>query len=311
MSSGVHGIEGFAGSAVQQMFMQEMLGACTRDDLGIMIIHGISPYGFRHRRRFTENNVDLNRNCFLDNSAYATANPGYARFSSLINPRGKVDIRQGRHRFFVLAVARKLMRHSIQTMRRDIMRGQYEKRDGLFYGGKEQESPIRALLPQLRTVLERYPMVLLLDLHTGHGKRGELHLFLDPIDDARQRALIEDNLFRGYPIDWGDEKGFYQVTGAFADLIKSLGKGKTVIPMTFEYGTIDNHKVRGSIAALHRAVLENQGFNYGYARPADETIVKARFLELFYPSAPTWRSAIMSKSRDLLRVTLDRYNALQ
>ena len=35
--------------------------------LGVVLVHGLNPYGFAHFTRTTENNVDLNRN-FIDRS---------------------------------------------------------------------------------------------------------------------------------------------------------------------------------------------------------------------------------------------------
>jgi len=63
LSSAVHGIEGYVGSAVQQMFMKELIGNVNLTDTGVLFIHGINPYGFKYNRRVSENNVDLNRNC--------------------------------------------------------------------------------------------------------------------------------------------------------------------------------------------------------------------------------------------------------
>jgi hypothetical protein len=61
LSSGIHGIEGFTGSAVQLMVMEEILAPERLDSTGIFLIHGMNPFGFKYLRRFTENDVDLNR----------------------------------------------------------------------------------------------------------------------------------------------------------------------------------------------------------------------------------------------------------
>ncbi len=61
ISSGVHGVEGYPGSAVQQMFLNELLSSDVISEMGVLIIHGVNPYGFKFQRRVSENNVDLNR----------------------------------------------------------------------------------------------------------------------------------------------------------------------------------------------------------------------------------------------------------
>src|SRR5829696_87226 len=73
--SGTHGQEGFSGSAVQIGWMQSALSTLPKD-LGVVLVHGLNPYGFAHFTRTTENNVDLNRN-FIDRDADAPANAHY------------------------------------------------------------------------------------------------------------------------------------------------------------------------------------------------------------------------------------------
>lgn len=48
MSSGVHGIEGFMGSSVQNLFMQVFLPKLNRDNTGILLIHSVNPYGMKY-----------------------------------------------------------------------------------------------------------------------------------------------------------------------------------------------------------------------------------------------------------------------
>src|SRR5262245_12648489 len=66
VSSGVHGVEGFFGSAVQL----GLLDCWHRDGppspgVRCVFLHGLNPFGFAWLRRFDENNVDLNRNFLL------------------------------------------------------------------------------------------------------------------------------------------------------------------------------------------------------------------------------------------------------
>jgi hypothetical protein len=75
---GTHGIEGYAGSAIQltilSLYLQQQLQAKSQqeDDMellvpqqlqrpAVVLIHAVNPYGMKHYRRPNENNVDLNR----------------------------------------------------------------------------------------------------------------------------------------------------------------------------------------------------------------------------------------------------------
>lgn len=63
-TSGVHGVEGYAGSAIQISFLKYILPniLLRKSYPTFIIIHSINPYGMANYRRFNENNVDLNRN---------------------------------------------------------------------------------------------------------------------------------------------------------------------------------------------------------------------------------------------------------
>ena len=81
--SGTHGVEGFAGSLCQTTWLTE--GASVPDDLAIVLVHAINPYGFAWIRRVNEDNVDLNRNC-IDFSAALPENPGYDQLAAALVP---------------------------------------------------------------------------------------------------------------------------------------------------------------------------------------------------------------------------------
>src|SRR5690242_12435836 len=73
-SSGLHGVEGFAGSAIQLQLLNDV--PKLPDDMALIIVHILNPYGMSWLRRTNENNVDLNRN-FLDDANYTGAPPAY------------------------------------------------------------------------------------------------------------------------------------------------------------------------------------------------------------------------------------------
>ena len=82
-SSGLHGIEGFAGSAIQLQLINDI--PALPDDTALIVVHVLNPYGMSWLRRFNENNVDLNRN-FLGGGAYAGAPDAYVTLNSFLNP---------------------------------------------------------------------------------------------------------------------------------------------------------------------------------------------------------------------------------
>ena len=133
LSSGTHGIEGFTGSAVQLMVMEEILNPDHLDTTGIFLIHGMNPFGFKYLRRFTENDVDLNRNCAVDESLFDTKNEGYQKLNDMLNPQGEANHRSFRNRHFHLIAIQKILAESMPVLRQAVLQGQYEYPGGLFF----------------------------------------------------------------------------------------------------------------------------------------------------------------------------------
>jgi hypothetical protein len=62
--SATHGSEGFAGSAIQIAALRNRTWLKT--GASVALVHAVNAYGFANNRRWTENNVDLNRNCVTE-----------------------------------------------------------------------------------------------------------------------------------------------------------------------------------------------------------------------------------------------------
>lgn len=307
LTSGTHGVEGYVGHAVQELFIHEFLNPELIGDLGVLIIHGLNPYGFKHYRRVTENNVDLNRNSDIDPDLFKTVNSGYAELVDFLNPTEPVNTGSMHNRFFAVAAIRKILKASLPVLRQAVLQGQYQFPDGLYYGGQSLEPQIAEIAPLIKKVAEPYEKVLAIDLHTGYGERGKLHFFPNPPEDSLKKKQTEE-LFEGYSIDWGDNADFYTITGDFSGYIGKLIPHKDYIPMTFEYGTMDSQKTMGSIRSIHNMILENQGVHYGYRKEKDQRKVEKNLLEMYYPSDSKWRLGILDQTAKVFQDILEKFN---
>jgi len=305
ISSGVHGIEGFVGSALQNMILKEHAENDNLGDYGMLLIHGVNPYGFKFLRRVTENNVDLNRNCSVSEQLYQIQNNGYKDLYDLLNPKGKVKTSIFRERYFYLETANKILTSSIKTLRQAVLQGQYDFEEGLYFGGKTFEPQVELLIPIIKDISTHYNKILCIDIHTGYGDRGKLHLLLNPIKDAIKRNSIEE-LFNGMQIDWGDSDDFYTFTGDFPGFIAQIRPDIPVYPITFEFGTINNKGMLGSIKSIHNMITENQGAHYGYRNEHDEKSVHDNFMEMYYPSSQEWRLKVMEQFRNTMQLLVER-----
>jgi hypothetical protein len=309
LTSGTHGVEGYVGSAVQRMFMNEILTPKTVEKTGILLVHSVNPFGFKYTRRVTENNVDFNRNCNTEQSFFSSKNDGYGKLIGMLNPTGKVNTGCLKNKFFMLVAINKLLKESMASLRQAILQGQYKYKNGLYFGGDEFEPQLTILGDVFKTISANYDTVFNIDLHTGYGERAVAHLFPNPIDNKKIKTGLE-NIFKGYEINWGDSNNFYTINGSFTDYIGKLLANKTYYPMVLEYGTLNSQSTVGSIKSLHNMILENQGFHYGYKSAKDSLKVMNAFVEMYNPSSEKWRTKIMSDSKTLFKKALVNYSGL-
>lgn len=309
LSSGVHGVEGYVGSALQFYFIDNYINEDFLEKTSVLLIHSVNPYGFKYQRKVTENNVDLNRNSDIDKELYTTINEGYSEISDIINPKKKVETKNSANRFFFLKAFKEITRRSISVFRQAILQGQYEYPKGLFYGGNDFEPQIKNLVQSIETICEPYKTIFAIDLHTGYGERGKLHLFPNPVEESVKSRM--ETIFQGFHIDWGDSDNFYTYSGDFVGFIQKINKDKIFIPMLFEYGTVGSRKILGSIKSLHIMMLENQGEHYGYVSDEDKKKVKYDFVEMYNLSSDSWRSQIIEETRIIFDKSLKRFSELE
>lgn len=315
ISSGLHGVEGYAGSALQRSLLADGLGELVDQGLSVLLLHGINPFGFANRRRTTASNVDLNRNFDSTGGLYQTQNAGYAHLSELLAPARRVEARDLRTELFGEALerlARTLPEAEFgadtkaeSTLQQAIAGGQYSFSRGLYYGGTVPEPHQALLRPLLQKMMAKTERTVIADIHTGYGKRGQLHFFPDA--SARSQEAEIEKLFAGYHIDWGDSPGFYSVTGEFVAWVATLCPPDcSFVPMVFEFGTLDSHTHAGALRSVHSLSLENQLYFFGSANQSIRREIESRFDELFFPEGTEWQDSVLGQGRAALQRVLAR-----
>ncbi len=310
MTSGVHGVEAFAGSAVQQMFIKTILPEMDLTETGVLLIHGINPFGFKYLRRVTENNVDLNRNFYTDQGAFEKRkeNRRYRMFHSLMNPDRPARLNMVKRALLQGKTLYYGMRYTTKKIRTAMLQGQYDYENGIYFGGKKFEQQKELLEQLLIRYCRMYMNVMEIDLHTGYGTRGTLHLFPSPISDPLSRRAF-DRVFLGYELLRDDES--YEINGDFTVFIGGLIPiDRIYVPITFEYGTSDTQTIIGSLASSSTLILENQAHHFGSISDGDSEAIKKRFLEMFYPSSEKWRISIIQSTAKILPEIITRFNNL-
>ena len=297
VSSGIHGVEGFAGSAVQHQLLSEQLdGFDLPPDTGLLLVHAINPYGFAHHRRVNESNVDLNRN-FVRHGEPHPDNPGYEELYDAINPErmDEDSEAEARERFFRFAQT-----HGFPALQRVLSCGQYAHPCGAQFGGRRDEASNRALREITRRHAGGAREVVWVDVHTGLGPYGEVELITEEGRDhpayARGRKWFGE-VFRSTaagesysaPLEGVMERG----------LVEELEPGCAFTAFAAEFGTYDPTRVFWAMRA------DNWVHHHGDLESPQGRSVKAEILEVFRPSDPAWQARVLEGAARVLRQARD------
>ena len=295
VSSGTHGVEGFAGSGIQTRLLRQGIASRLSPSVNLMMIHAINPYGMAHRRRFNEDNVDLNRN-FRDHSLCPPPNEGYKMLAHALGPRSisfwPEVASWSRLLWFTVTDGKS----GFQTA---VSRGQYSHPQGLFYGGTFEtwsNVTIRSVVPRHLAGANR---VVIVDLHTGLGEYGSAEVILNVPNDSPeyQRAVAI----------WGPELTRTTVTGESisTDLQASLKRalprmlpGVEVTAVSLEFGTVP------VLEALKALRAENWLHHHGGSDHPRAQELKSCLSRAFHPATRDWEESVWEKGRDAIERAL-------
>jgi len=290
VSSGVHGVEGFFGSAVQAALLEQWASA-TSPPTKCVFLHGLNPFGFAWLRRFDENNVDPNRNFLLPGEQFAGAPAGYGRLDGFLNPRQPPS----RWEPFTLKALWLIARHGMPALRQAIASGQYSYPRGLFFGGAGPSRMQQLLAQNLPRWLMGSKYVAHLDFHTGLGPSGTCKLLIDYPLNERQRGWLT-GWFGADAFEACDSSGIsYDAKGGFGRWCVSRGLAPDYLFACAEFGTY------GPVQVLAGLRAENQAHHWGTTSAASTVRAKERLKELFCPAADAWRSQVLERSLELAR----------
>ncbi|MBL8351053.1 MAG: M14 family metallopeptidase [Burkholderiaceae bacterium] len=274
--SGVHGVEGFSGSAIQTGLLG--LGAPDRPDTAVLHVHALNPYGFSHLRRVTQENVDLNRN-FVDFEQPLPLNPGYAEIHDWLlppewPPRQEAEAALDAYR----------ARHGARGLQRAIGLGQHEFADGMFFGGHAPTWSHRTFRSILQQYTPRVRDLASIDIHTGLGPYGV---------GERIFASFDASLLPRAQRWWGELTSVHDgsstsipLTGPIQTALAQACAQGSHTGICLEYGTWPSERMTPALRAehwLHRR---------GSADPAQAAAIRSALKAAFYPEADDWQRRV-------------------
>ncbi|MBM7095448.1 DUF2817 domain-containing protein [Bacillus sp. H-16] len=192
ITTGEHGIEGYTGAAALQMFFEEYLHKLNPETTGVYFVHGINPWGMRHWRRVTENNIDLNRNYIRDWLNHpATFNEDYKKNADLYNPAGEIDDLTKQNTKIHSKLLKNLIKEGYKGVKSAKSKGQYQFEKGVYYGGAGYEDSSKVMMDIQDEVLRHFEHIVHVDLHTGLGPTQELTYVISAYDDRSEPEVSD------------------------------------------------------------------------------------------------------------------------
>ena len=297
ISSGVHGVEGFCGSALQLQLVEDAPDLPA--DVALMLVHAVNPFGFSHLRRVNEDNVDLNRN-FIDFAAGTPTNDASAAIDALLNP---AELPPGALADIAAELDRMRSASDYLTMMKAVSGGQYAFPRGVQYGGAGPSWSRRTVEDLWTRRLAARRVVLQIDLHSGLGESGVGMLMMAANDDEPHKALTAE-WFGPMFVTPRPRSAADTILGGYMNGAMEVRlPGVRVVPMTLEYGTEPGEAV---LAAM---IEDNWLVHHGDLAGEPGRAIKARLLAAFYPSDPAWREAVLARGRDVFARALQGLSA--
>ena len=287
VSSGVHGVEGFFGSAIQLAWLSGQTGGEPPPGGGVVVlIHAVNPSGFARLRRTNEHNVDLNRN-FLDTAdAYTGAPDGYETLDPFLNPASPPS----RLEPFRLKALWHIRQHGLSALKDAVAGGQYRFPRGLFFGGHGPASSTRIMRHHLTGWLGGAPRAVHVDLHSGLGAHGRYRLLLEESAPSPNIEWYRDT-FGSEVVEAGSGGGgtAYEASGTLGGwAVTHLGDTRYRF-VCAEVGTYPIVRVLGSLRAENRVHFFGQPSSRAHRR------AKAELLECFCPRSDRWREPVVEQ----------------
>jgi hypothetical protein len=298
--SGTHGVEGYLGSAIQLAILDSIKENSLQykeNNIGLVLVHALNPYGMEHNRQLTKENINLNRNFIIAPEIHQGVSEKYRICDYLLNPQ---SIEKGDYYYFHYELLKLIYKYGFKSLKSALASGQYEYPKGLFFGGKELVIEAKILINWLSANLKNKSNIACIDIHSGLGKWG-FDSLLGGVSPKADLSFCKAFKNRTVELDPNNSVA-YKTNGGLIEALPSLFKDSNVYGLVQEFGTYNILKV------LYNIRLENYYYNN-----SSSNILKPNYdlKEIFCPSDPKWRSIVIQRGLDVFNQTYKFLNELK
>ncbi len=287
--SGVHGVEGFAGSAIQCHILKGSSFQNLKEDEAIFFVHGTNPFGMKNLRRFNAKNIDLNRNVVLNGTERKTPEL-YHKIQKNLNPSPK-DLSKIASDISFVKLLLQGLRLGFVECEKSIVMGQYDYPQGIYFGGNEIAEEVLTLKNYFSEQLGSAAKIVVTDVHTGLGSYGKQILFTDDFTPKDIEKELNEKIGIEVRQSQGESLEAYKISGSFANLFNLFPHQARLYYILQEFGTFHPIYV-GYMTRLenyyhHKALLDTNHW------------VKKSFLRTFFPRDTIWQERILGQGLEV------------
>lgn len=299
LTAAEHGIEGYVGSAMMQLFMENYLERLKPNDTGLLLVHTINPWGMKHMRRTNPNNVDLNRNFVWDSADIDPSfNPRYKQLQAFLAPEQPLPTFILARLCFSLRFAKRSRQTGAKTLHTAALLGQYHHPEGIHYGGDSIQEETQVIVSLYRQAFQSADQILHLDMHTGWGPRYQMTLINSYLEPRSSSELCQIYNYPQIAAATGDD--FYTMRGDMIDFVYMLRQNeypeKYLYATSFEFGTYGAQESDAN-RSLRTTIMKNQCHWHGARSRRTQEWVAREFRELFYPQEEAWSAKAVKDAK--------------
>jgi len=295
--SGVHGVEGYLNAQLQTDLLGRLDPGSLPDDVAVVLVHAVNPWGMAWWRRQNESNVDLNRN-WRRSSIEPQHNDAYDTLHAIACPHTPELPSVSELMVEAMAIVEE---RGLAWVRDAITLGQYRHPDGLHCGGTRTEASNEILAAVVEQRLHGVERSLAVDLHTGHGPRGAVTLLSDEHEGSDQDQFLRTHFgadrvmatVANPDADTGTKSG--QIASGFGQLLAGAVHHATSV----EFGTTSDDE---QLAATY---LESWVHHHGDRSNPHHAAAIWAYRCCFTPSDPEWETACLASGASLLDAAVD------
>ncbi len=303
INSGIHGIEGYFGSAAQNMFLDKFAKTLSPDfckKYTVCLIHVINGWGMQNRMRevLDKKNgglVDLNRNFGVDFSqpSKLPQNPKYDLAHDLLLSQPDAVHKKN-------ALKQYRNQHLRDGAWDAISHGQYKHPYGLFYGGHAPMTENKMTMRIYDDVMRDAKSLLSIGLHTGLGrfdrKRGRVtwQLLVSHPENHPNTGFFQDNFVATAVVPDNRAVNGPVLQGDLVDVLEAhyATPELPVYTADFEIGTGEYPIMSPIYKRMDMGDARYDLLNYGKISP--QTL--RNLTESWYPSDKKWRDAALERT---------------